>query len=132
MRSKYLQQVLDETPQDIKIFVKLYGDLVLRIHEILEEKGISQNGLAEKLGKKPSEISKWLNGGHNFTLQTIAKLEAELGEPLLVVPQSKKFAATRHNSFGFSVPQAAKSNHFDNVSFVTIHKKSMVSSASAA
>ncbi|WP_192904104.1 helix-turn-helix transcriptional regulator [Arachidicoccus ginsenosidivorans] len=35
------------------------------------------------MNKKPSEISKWLNGPHNLTLMTIAKLEAELGAPII-------------------------------------------------
>ena len=40
--------------------------------------------MAEALEKRPSEISKWLNG-HNLTIRTLAKLEAALGEELLVV-----------------------------------------------
>lgn len=89
MRSKIFQEVLDETPKEVEIFVRLYADLVLRINEILREKGYSQKLLAEKLEKRPSEIHKWLNGGHNFTLRSIAKLEAELGEKLLEVPLKK-------------------------------------------
>jgi transcriptional regulator with XRE-family HTH domain len=103
MRSKYLQQVLDETPEDVKIFAKLYGNLILRIHEILEQKGMSQNGLAERLGKKPSEISKWLSGEHNLTLRTIAKLEAELGEPLLSVAQNDKFSTVTNKDINMAV-----------------------------
>lgn len=45
--------------------------------------------MAEKLDKKPSEISKWLSGEHNFTLRSLAKLSAELGEALLEVPKKK-------------------------------------------
>jgi transcriptional regulator with XRE-family HTH domain len=106
MRSKYLQQVLDETPREIEIFVEKYGDLVMRIHEILEAKGLSQNGLAANLGKNPSEISKWLSGEHNLTLRTIAKLEAELGESLLIVPQNRRFETTNNIALGFIVPQS--------------------------
>lgn len=94
MRSKIFQEVLDETPKEGEIFVRLYADLVLRINEILREKGYNQKSLAEKLGKRPSEIHKWLNSGHNFTLRSIAKLEAELGEKLLEVPK-------KNNIFNF-------------------------------
>ena len=79
MRSKIFQAVLDQTPKDVKIFVDLYGDLVVRINQLLAEKGIKRRELAEKLEKKPSEISKWLGGEHNFTLRSLAKLSAELG-----------------------------------------------------
>lgn len=89
MRSKIFQEILDETPKDVEIFVRLYADLVLKINQILREKGYTQKTLAEKLDKGPSEIHKWLNGDHNFTLRSIAKLEAELGETLLEVPVSK-------------------------------------------
>jgi transcriptional regulator with XRE-family HTH domain len=87
MKSKILQQIEDETPKYVEIFVEKYADLVLRINQILQQKGISQNDLAQKLEKQPSEISKWLNNQHNFTLRSIAKLEAELGETLLEVPK---------------------------------------------
>ncbi|MGY6560666.1 MAG: helix-turn-helix domain-containing protein [Luteibaculaceae bacterium] len=92
MRSKILQKVLDKTPKDVEIFVDKYADLVLRINQILREKGYTQKSLAEKLEKRPSEINKWLSGDHNFTLRSIAKLEAELGETLLDVPARKPIA----------------------------------------
>ena len=38
---------------------------------------------AIRMNKKPSEINKWLKGNHNLTLKTLAKLEAELGEPII-------------------------------------------------
>lgn len=90
MRSKIFQQILDETPGEIDIFISLYADLVVRIQEILKEKNITQKELAERMDKSPSEISKWLNGEHNFTLRSLAKLSAELGEPLLEVPGKKE------------------------------------------
>ena len=49
-----------------------------RICEILQEKGISQRQLAELTGKRPSEISRWVSGQHNFTLSTLAKLATAL------------------------------------------------------
>jgi transcriptional regulator with XRE-family HTH domain len=56
---------------------------MVRINEILQEKGYTQKDLAAKMNKKPSEINKWLKGNHNLTLKTLAKLDAELGEPLI-------------------------------------------------
>lgn len=97
MRSKVLQRILDKTPKDVEIFVDKYADLVLRINQILYEKGYTQKSLADKLEKRPSEIHKWLNGDHNFTLRSIAKLEAELGEILLEVPQRKPITEFHSN-----------------------------------
>lgn len=88
MRSKVAKKIQEETPEEIRIFVRQYSDIVLRIYKILEAKGYTQKDLADKMKKKPSEISKWLKGNHNLTLKTLAKLEAELGEPIIHI--SKK------------------------------------------
>jgi len=93
MRSKTVDRLLKSTPKDVEIFVDWYADLVVRINQLLRENNISKKELAEKMDKKPSEISKWLNGEHNFTLRSLAKLSAELGEPLLEVPKRKPHAS---------------------------------------
>lgn len=89
MRSKVFQRIIDNTPKDVEIFVDWYADLVVRINQLLREKNITRKELAEKMDKKPSEISKWMCGEHNFTLRSLAKLSAELGESLLEVPKRK-------------------------------------------
>lgn len=83
MRSTVAKRIQNETPEDVRIFVRQYTDIVMRINEILLAKGYTQKDLAIKMKKKPSEINKWLKGNHNLTLRTIAKLEAELGEPVI-------------------------------------------------
>lgn len=99
MRSKVFQRILDNTPKDVDIFVDWYADLVVRINQLLHENKISKKELAERMGKNPSEISKWISGEHNFTLRSLAKLSAELGEPLIEVP--KKKAQTEFMEDGF-------------------------------
>jgi hypothetical protein len=42
------------------------------------------------MSKRESEISKWLGGGHNFTIATIAKIEVALGEDILSVKHYRK------------------------------------------
>lgn len=98
MRSKVFQQILDETPKDVEIFVSLYAALVLRINQVLQEKRMTQKELAAKMEKSPSEISKWLSGEHNFTLRSIAKLSAELDEILLEVPVKRSFVEFENSS----------------------------------
>jgi transcriptional regulator with XRE-family HTH domain len=83
MRTKVAKRIQEETPEEVRIFVRLYTGIVVRIHEILQAKGITPKDLAIQMNKKPSEINKWLKGNHNITLKTIAKLEAELGEPII-------------------------------------------------
>ena len=47
-------------------------------------------GIAEHISeilkaKRESEISKWLTGRHNFTTQTIARIETALGSKLISI-----------------------------------------------
>jgi ribosome-binding protein aMBF1 (putative translation factor) len=83
VRSPVAKRIQAETPAEVRIFTRQYTDIVLRINQILKAKGYTQKDLAQKLNKNPSEINKWLKGNHNLTLKTIAKLEAELGEPII-------------------------------------------------
>ncbi len=89
MRSKVAKRILAETPEETKIFARLYADIVVRVNQLLKAKGFSQKDLADKLEKRPSEVNKWLIGEHNFTLRSLAKLEAELKEPIINIPQRK-------------------------------------------
>ncbi|MFW5476809.1 MAG: helix-turn-helix domain-containing protein [Segatella copri] len=57
----------------------------LRISEILKAKGLTQKEFARLLNKRESEISKWLTGRHNFTTQTIARIETALGSKLISI-----------------------------------------------
>lgn len=88
MRSKVAKKIQSETPDEVRIFVRQYTDIIVRINELIKAKGYTQKDLAEKLNKRPSEINKWLKGGHNLTLKTIAKLEAQLGEPIIYVKRA--------------------------------------------
>ena len=51
--------------------------------EVLKAKNLTQKDFAQRLHKRESEISKWLTGRHNFTIQTIAKIETTLGCKLI-------------------------------------------------
>lgn len=89
MRSKIAEILINKMSAESKIFADKYADLIVLINQILKEKQYNQKKLAEKLEKRPSEINRWLTGEHNFTLRSIAKLEAELGESLIEVPVRK-------------------------------------------
>lgn len=60
-------------------------DIAMRLHDILEAKGMSQRDLAKLMGKQESEVSRWLKGMHNFTMKTIAKLQLALQEPIIQI-----------------------------------------------
>ena len=70
---------------EIRKSVDLSFQIVDRIHQILEEKGLRQKDLAELLGKSEAEISKWMRGTHNFTIDTLVSIETALNAPILLV-----------------------------------------------
>lgn len=39
MRSTIAKKILDETPAEVMIFVRKYGDIVVRVHQLLRQKG---------------------------------------------------------------------------------------------
>ena len=90
MRSKIARKILSEIPEEERIFVRQYTNIVVRIQELMKLKGFTQKDLADRMNKKPSEVNKWLKGNHNLTLKTIAKLEAELGDSIIHAVKSKR------------------------------------------
>lgn len=56
-----------------------------RIDALLKQKGISQKELAKLTQTSEAAVSRWLSGTHNFTLSTLAKISAVLGEKIIVV-----------------------------------------------
>ena len=91
------------TPE-IKQRIDLSIDIANRIFDILEKKGMKQKDLAKLLGKSEAEISKWLQGTHNFTIDTILKIQEKLGEPVLnVVRKDKKKISKKTDKEIYSV-----------------------------
>jgi transcriptional regulator with XRE-family HTH domain len=77
---------IDEMPLENKIFVDKSLEITQFIFQVLENKGLKQKDLAEKMGKTEAEISKWLGGMHNYTLRSLAKIEAALGTHVVCTP----------------------------------------------
>lgn len=90
MRLKNYKERVQAIPEDIRRDAKRSMDILDRIHELLQEKfDGKQKLLAERMGKTEAEVSKWINGNHNFTLKTIAKLEAAFDADILAVCTGK-------------------------------------------
>ena len=77
-----LAQVSDKTRAEINLSFEIAD----RIAAVLKHKGMSQKDLASKMGKRESEISRWLTGRHNFTTNTLADISLALNEAIVVVP----------------------------------------------
>lgn len=84
--NKLFRECLGEVSETTLAELNLSYAIADRIEFLLKKKGMTQRMLAEQLGKKESEISKWLTGRHNFTTNTLARLNLALGEEIISVP----------------------------------------------
>lgn len=125
MRSKVAQRILNRTSKDVEIYVRWYGDIVVLINQIMKEKGYTKRELAKKLGKSPSEITKWLKGEHNFTLRSLAKLQAILDEPIIHIPKKNTFQTACSKSFSMTVYKNTLKTMDKNFEEATISKKTI-------
>lgn len=80
-----LRELFEEIPKDKREAARLSFAVSDRLYFLMESKGLSKKQLADNLGKRPNEITRWLSGEHNFTLSTIAMLSSYFGEPIIDV-----------------------------------------------
>ena len=85
IQNKLFRDCLAAIPAEQKAEFDLSFGIAERISEILKTKGLPQKDFARLLNKRDSEISKWLTGRHNFTTQTIARIETALGSKLISI-----------------------------------------------
>lgn len=52
------------------------------ISDALKASGLSRKEFAGKMGRMPSEVTKWLSGDHNFTSNLLAEISHVLGKPI--------------------------------------------------
>ena len=80
-----LEEIRKTTSPEIKMQVELSVAISNRIYDILEMNNMTQKDLAVKMGKTETEVSRWLSGTHNFTIETICKISYALGIDILEV-----------------------------------------------
>lgn len=83
VQNKLFRQCLATIPEEQKAEFELSFGIAERISEVLKAKNLTQKDFAHQIHKRESEVSKWMTGRHNFTVQTIAKIETALGCKLI-------------------------------------------------
>lgn len=79
------RKIVDETPQEIKTQVDWMYGISDVIYNRLQELGMSNKEFAKKVGTSPAAVTRWIGGGQNFTLSTLARISAVLGVPIITV-----------------------------------------------
>lgn len=74
-QSSTLSSILSSMDEDTLRHMKDRMMIACKIADALKEKGISQKSFASMIGKCESEISDWLSGNRNFTVDTLSDIE---------------------------------------------------------
>jgi len=77
--------MLGPIPESVKAEVDLSFEISDRIDLLMRQRGLTKKQFADALGRRPSEITKWLSGQHNFTIATLAMLSSFFGQPIVTV-----------------------------------------------
>lgn len=91
-KNPLFEKCLSNVAPEVREEVRLNMDIANRIHDILQARGMTQREFATLMGKRESEISRWLTGTHGFTTATLAKIASVLGEPIVQIrhePETK-------------------------------------------
>jgi transcriptional regulator with XRE-family HTH domain len=88
--SPFIDQLLGEITPVEKLQAHTKMTLAARLDDLIIAKNWSKSEFAEKVNKNPSEITKWLSGTQNFTIDTLAEIAVALNMPLLELFAPKK------------------------------------------
>lgn len=100
--SPLIQELLEEaTPLELEqTNVKM--QLAANIEELIRSKGWSKTKFASEMNKSQPEISKWLSGAHNFTVDTLVQISQVLGVEIAALFAQKQVKDVYINSFSAS------------------------------
>lgn len=85
MAKTSLRALLSDITPEERAEARLSFQISNRLDLLMKEKGLSKKQFAESIGKRPSEITRWLSGEHNFTIATLAMLSTFFGQPIITV-----------------------------------------------
>ncbi|MBD5306385.1 MAG: helix-turn-helix transcriptional regulator [Bacteroides sp.] len=80
-----LRELLNDISPEERVEARLSFQISNRLDFLMKKKGLSKKQLADAIGKRPSEITRWLSGEHNFTISTLAMLSTFFGQPIIIV-----------------------------------------------
>lgn len=83
-----VKDAIESLPSEEKIFLDRSMEIASYIVELMHQHGILQKELASRMSKTEAEVSRMLSGMQNYTLRSLAKVEAALGCQVIYVPKT--------------------------------------------
>lgn len=80
-----LKDIFNEIPKEKREETRLSFAISNKLDALMKERGLNRKQLADAMGKRPNEVTRWLSGEHNFTISTIAMLSTFFGESIITV-----------------------------------------------
>ncbi|MBK7359490.1 MAG: helix-turn-helix transcriptional regulator [Saprospiraceae bacterium] len=77
-----LQNILDRIDPESQFKSNNKIGLAVTLADLLEVNKLNKIKFAELVKKRPSEITKWLSGDHNFTIDTLSEICFKFGIPI--------------------------------------------------
>lgn len=75
--------MLSGVPQEIITEIDISFAIATEIEVLMRDKGLTKKQFSDALGKRPSEVTKWLSGQRNFTIRILALISGFFGQPLI-------------------------------------------------
>ena len=107
-KGTFLDLILSDISEDEVRRTASRMAIAAKIAKTLEKRNMSQKEFSRILGKRPSEISKWLSGKHNFTTDTLSDIEHALDIHLLDNREEVAFESTINHRITIEVKPSRK------------------------
>ena len=91
------EQCVANVAPEVMEEVNLNIDIANRIYDLLKAKNLTQHEFASRMGKRDSEISRWLTGTHGFT--TEVRRDPETKYVFMSMPFYNSSLGTPGNSY---------------------------------
>lgn len=109
--SEVIKELMAETSPEELARTEKRMLLAARLDDAIKDRGWRQAEFAKAIGKKPSEISKWLSGTHNFTADTLFDIERVLNIHLLMLESKPD---TIYRTYLYSITNIPSEYHQQN------------------
>lgn len=71
--------------EEIEKFTSHSAEIAIMIMNFIRsQEGMTKKDFAKLVGKTPTDITRWISGSHNFTIETLSLIEVKTGMKILV------------------------------------------------